>query len=294
MKISKRIDLSLLQYLRVLRLGFCFARYHHHMEIDQPPPVTGIASDDIIVFTAADSGYLGRFLRPFAGSMVAHIPGPRLHIHLYNPQNGDFDLIRSVQEKHPSLQLTWSHENFASEDFERQARASSRQSWKSLYICCSRFLAAQTIQQQSGANLLITDIDVLFNGNIRDRFGGDIECALRLRPDEKELCKRTLGGVVFASASPVGNKFLATACGYIERFLQAGFYWFALDQYALYRAVQAMSEDEKRNSFSALTPRDVSFELAKDGLILFPKGALKGEEAFASLARTYEGRGKVS
>ncbi|MBI2717623.1 MAG: hypothetical protein HY245_08720 [Rhizobiales bacterium] len=294
MKLSKRIDLLLLQYLRVLRLALCSARYHHRMEIDRLPPATGIARDDIIVFTAADSEYLGRFLLPFAGSMVVHIPGPRLHIHLYNPQNGDFNLIKSIQEKYSSLQLTLSHEYFASRDFERRARASSKQTWKSLYICSSRFLAARTIQRLSGATLLITDIDILFNGNIKDRFGGGIECALLLRPNEKNLCKRTLGGVVFASANPVGQQFLATACDYIERFLRAGFYWFAFDQFALYRAVRAMSEDERRNSFSALTSRDVSFELAKDGLILFPKGKLKDEEAFANLARTYEGRDKDS
>jgi len=294
LKIYKRIDFWMLQHLRALRLKFCFARYPHHIEIDVPPS-EGISRDDVMVFTAADSVYLGRFLGPFVGSMVAHVPSPRLHVHLYNPNGGDFALLKSVQQQYPAMQLTWSHETFSADEFARRANASPRQMWKSLYICCSRFLAARTLQKQTGASLLIIDIDILFNGNIRERFTDDIACALLLRPDESNLSKRTLGGVVFASASPVGQAFLSRACDYIERFLAAGFYWFAFDQYALFRAVQAMSEKERFNQFSPLTQRDVSFEFAKDALILFAKGTLKDEEEYSNLAGRYaEKRGEVS
>src|SRR5213592_2104517 len=104
-KISKRLDHWLLQHLRVLRLGLCFARYRHHIEIDRLPRSTESAGDEIVVFTAADSGYLDRFLRPFVGSLVTHVPDPRLHVHLYNPQNSDLELLRSVQQQYSNLQL---------------------------------------------------------------------------------------------------------------------------------------------------------------------------------------------
>lgn len=288
LKFSKKVDFWLLQHVRALRLKFCFARYPHHIEIDVAPPSAGVSRDDVMVFTAADSVYLGRFLRPFAGSMVAHVPRPRLHVHLYNAGSNDFALLKSVQQQYPEMQLTWSHETFSADDFARRATASPQQVWKSLYICCSRFLAAQTLQKLTGASLLIIDIDVLFNGNIKERFTGDVACALLLRPDERNLSKRTLGGVVFASSSPAGRKFLAHTCGYIERFLAAGFYWFAFDQYALFRAVQAMPEKERQTQFSPLTQRDVSFEFAEDALILFAKGTLKDEEEYSNLARAYD------
>jgi hypothetical protein len=242
------------------------------------------------VFTAADSHYLRRFLTSFAGSMAAHIPRPRLHVHLYNPDSRDFALLESVQQQHPEMQLTLSHETFSGDQFARRATPSPRQMWLSLYICCSRFLAARAVQQQTGASLLITDIDILFNGNIRERFKGDIACALLERARERNLSKRFLGGVVYVSASPVGQRFLRRVCNYIERFLAAGFYWFAFDQYALFRAVQEMPANERRNNFSLLTQRDVSFEFAEDALILFPKGGLKDEERYSNLARTYEAK----
>lgn len=263
------------------------------MQIDRMPPAFGDAKDNFMVFTAADGKYLERFLRPFVGSMMAFVPHPCLHIHLYNPQQKDFDLLSAVTNEHPDLQLSWSHENFSAGDLERGSGASPKQSWESLYICCSRFLAARAIQLETGANLLITDIDILFNGDVRARFNGGIECALRLRPLERNLCRRTLGGVVFVSSGPTGRKFLTTTCDYIERFLTAGFYWFYYDQYALHRAVQSLSKQERRELFSELTPQDVSFKLAKDGLILFPKGKLKDGDSFIDLAKKFGGKTEV-
>jgi hypothetical protein len=288
LKASKRFDAWLLQYLRVLRLGICFARHAHEVTVDVAPRAAEALDDGILVFTAADSVYLRRFFRPFAGSLVAHVPSPRLHVHLYDPGTDDFDLVKSVQRQFPDLQLTWSHATFAAADLDRRAKASPRQSWKSLYICCSRFLAAQEIQKATGASLLISDIDVLFNGNLEDRFTRDIACALLLRPEEDDLSKRALGGVVFVSASAVGQRFLARACGRIARFLAAGFYWFAFDQYALWRAVQTMPAHEKRSCFSPLTEADVSFDLSEEALILYPKGALKDDDEYSSLAGSYE------
>lgn len=193
------------------------------------------------------------------------------------------------------MRLSWSHESFSADEFARRASASPRQMWKSLYICCARFLAARAVQQRTGASLLIIDIDILFNGNVRQRFTGDIACAVLLRPHENNLSKRTLGGVVFASASPVGQAFLSRACDYIERFLAAEFYWFAFDQYALFRAVKTMSKKERRSHFSPLTQRDVSFEFAEDALIYFAKGTLKDEDEYSNLADTYAKKsGEVS
>jgi len=264
------------------------------VQIDVSPPA-GLHRTDVIVFTAADSVYLGRFLMPFVGSLVAHNAEPRLHVHLYNPTASDVALLQRVRQQYPEVQLTSSHETFSDDDLARRAKASPKQLWKSLYICCSRFLAARVLQQRTGASLLIVDIDILFNGNIEERFSGDIACALMLRPQESNLSKRALGGVVFASGSAAGQSFLARACDDIERFLAAGFYWFAFDQYALYRSVQRIRASERRNLVSLLTEHDVSFDFVGDALIFYPKGALKHENEYSSLAGAYgEKRGEVS
>ena len=240
-----------------------------------------------MIFTAADSGYLQRFFRPFCRSAAAHIQAPRLHIHLYNPGPEDFRLLEGLREELPLAALSWSHETFSAEEREKRSPSSSQQSWKSLYICSSRFIAAAAAQEKFGLPVLITDVDVLFNGDVTQRFGKETDVALFLRPEERNLCKRALGGMVYASARPAGKEFLAHVAKDVSRFLAAGFYWFAFDQFALYRAVRALPAEIRSSHLSQLTMRDMSLDLDPDGLILIPKGKAKDEESFIALSARY-------
>ena len=283
MKLAKRLEVVLFQRLRALRLGLSRATFRNRIEIDRAPSAASAASD-LVVFTSADGPYLQRFMRSFVRSVVEHVADARVHVHLFNPSSEDYALLAAVERAYPTLQLSFSHETFSSEAHEQRARSSPKQPWRSLYICCARFLAARTIQQGCNSPLLMLDIDVLINGDVRSRFGGDVGVSLLLRPDEPYLSKRTLGGVVFASTTPEARTFLATACDYIERYLGAGIYWFAFDQYALYKGVQSMSPEARAARFSPLTSRDIDFDLSGHGLILYPKGALKHGEAFAQIA----------
>jgi hypothetical protein len=132
--------------------------------------------------------------------------------------------------------------------------------------------------------VLVLDIDLLFNADIRTRFAGDAQYALMRRPKKCSLSKRILGGVVYASSSPIGRLFLNQICEHIERFLGSGTYWYCFDQYALYRAFLYMKSKTKLNGFSELTSKDVSLTLALNALILYPKGTAKDEGEFAALA----------
>jgi hypothetical protein len=286
MKLSKHADMWLLQYFRLLRFYLSSASFNNPIVFDDAPPAA-TTTHSFLIFTAADSGYLNRFLRPFARSAVAHVRNPRLHIHLYNPQAADFEFLDAVRQELPGLTLTSSHETFAPESRELKSAASRQQSWKSLYICTSRFLAANAVQKKFSVSMLITDIDILFNGDIEGRLGRETDVALQLRPDERNMCKRTLGGVVYVSARTTGREFLSRVSSDISRFLAAGFYWFAFDQLALYRAVKSMPRDAFENRFSALSGSDISFDLGRGGLILFPKGKLKDQQEFADLAKGY-------
>src|SRR5262249_2374680 len=156
-----------------------------------------------------------------------------------------------------------------------------------LYICCTRFLAARSIQRALDIPVLILDVDVLFNGDVVRRFNNDADYALLRRAKRCNLSKRTLGGVVYASTSPRGRMFLDQICNHIERFLGSKSYWYCFDQYALYKAFLHMQAHEKLAGFSELTRRDVSLDLAPDAMILYPKGRAKDDDEFTQRTSEY-------
>lgn len=279
------MELKYLQHLRGWRNRFTWRRYKPRMSAiqrvsERAPPSTAALP---LVFTAADEVYFRRYCPSFVKSLVKHVSSPRLHVHLYNPTASVKEQLQALQREYPTLDLSWTAEEFNPETFERKTKASRKQSWKSLYICCSRFLAAREVRKHLKSPLLIIDVDVLFNGEIAQRFGEGIDFALMKRFAEKKVCKRTLGGVVYVSSSQAGQDFLDHTCTSIGKFLARRRYWFAFDQYALYEAVRYMEAHGRATGFSDLSEKDVSFDLAPDSLILFPKGKAKAQDKFSLL-----------
>lgn len=291
MQTRKQIDCYFFQYLRALRHELRRARFAHRISDISYSPGFGEARAGaprpLTVFTAADSIYFTKYARAFAGSLVKHVAAPRMHAHLYNPDAPALAALAAIGSAYPELALSWTTETFSEAALDKAAKAAA-QSWTSLYICCTRFLAAQTVQARLNAPLLILDIDILFNADIRPRFAGDIEYAAMLRLDQCNLAKRTLGGTVFASLSPRGRLFLEQICVHVERFIAGKTYWAGFDQYALYRAYRHMKSRMGLAGFSELTAKDVSLNLGPDALILYPKGKIKDEEEFAQLARQFD------
>ena len=289
MSFRKSLDYYLLQHWRAARLELATARL--------VPRISAITSSrtgvrgrlqPMTVFTAADAKYLAKYGAAFVGSLVKYVFAPRLHVHLYNPTPSSIALLQSFGSAYPTLSLTWTTENFSARLMEQRSGSGPKQSWKSLYICCSRFLAARSVHNALGTALLIVDIDLIFNGAIANRFGAGIDYAVMRRPHEHNLCKRTLGGVVYAAFTPLGRMFLRETQERIERFLAAGRYWFAFDQYALHLALRHMAKEEHLKGFSEITKEDVSFDLAPEALILYPKGMTKDTREFARLAHRFE------
>ncbi len=290
-KVKKSLEFKFLQHVRVVRTRYSFRRFRPRVSIMQfasaKPDSASAAENGLTVFTAADAAYLARFGTAFVGSLVQHVAAPKLHVHLFNPDASSIAQLQSLAETHPALTLSWTTEEFSAEPLERRSPAGRKQSWKSLYICSARFLTAKSVQDTLGTSLLIMDIDVLFNGDVAHSFSGDVDYALMPRFNEKNLCKRTLGGVVYVSSRPSGRAFLAHACKYIERFLGRKRYWFAFDQLALYQALKHMKARELLRGYKPLTAQDVSFDLAPDALILFPKGKAKGQDKFARISAQF-------
>lgn len=218
------------------------------------------------------------------------MPDSWIHVHVYNPVDGDFEVIQALRTELPTLRITHSSETFDPAMLQKRSPASPQQSWKSLYICTSRFIAAKQFQDRSGTSLLITDIDLLFNGDALARFGNGIDIAMFLRPTERNLCKRVLGGVVFVAGSGVGMQFLSKVTSNISRFLAAGYYWFAFDQFALHRSLRKMQKKTVNLNFSQLDTRDMSFDFDLRSLILVPKGKTRDQEAFQALAASFDTR----
>jgi hypothetical protein len=237
----------------------------------------------ITVFAAADSIYFRKFGLAFLASLVRHHPTVHVHFHLYDPDRESLSFLAEWKAQFPAASISHSVERLPA--LARRALTGTRkkQSWKSLYICCTRFLAARHLQRTVGCAILLMDIDVIFAGRIEPIFAGS-DYGLMPRPTQQNWCKRTLGGVVFARPSPLGQAFLDHACLQIGKFLTRGRYWFAFDQYGLYRALLHMKRRDGLAHFCALTDRHVSFDLAAEAPILYPKGRSKEGEAFSALA----------
>lgn len=268
----ERLELRLLQHIRSLRIGLTSRRFRHFISKVQTIGGDSTAvADDLTVFTAADPIFLGRFGKTFITSLVRHVPDPRLHVHLYNPDSSSVALLKELASESPTLTLTWSSEQFVAGSWEIVSKAEARQSWKSLYICCSRFLAARQVQAELRTPMLIADIDILFNGDVKERFGANVDYALMLRTDEEDLTRRAFGAVVFVSYSAIGRMFLEYVCLHVSKFLAKGNYWAAFDQYALYRAARQMSGHSVPDGQAMLTVSDVNVDPGSNPLILIQR-----------------------
>ena len=134
MKTSKELDLRIIQYLRLMRFKGAWRQHRSAITFSVPPVPSGARS--FTIFTAADSTYLRKFLRPFALSALAHIAKPYIHIHLYNPQKTDIELIENLRKEMHDAELSWSQESFSPEVRERFSSSSGQRSLmeKSLYL----------------------------------------------------------------------------------------------------------------------------------------------------------------
>lgn len=276
MRISERAR----QYVKAGLVALTPGRHRPEWIDWHPAPMV---EGSFVVFTAADSLYFRKFGPAFLSSLVRQHPSVNVHFHLFDPDMDTLEILRQWQARLPSATIGHSRERLPMRALRIPGKAHAKQSWKSLYICCSRFLAAQHLQRRCAASVLLMDIDVLFASRVDAMFAG-ADCGLMPRLDQKNWCKRTLGGVVFASSSPLGRAFLDHACLHIRKFLTLGLYWFAFDQYALYRALRYTRQRDGLARFRALTPNHVSFDVSASAPILYPKGKRKDAAAFNLLA----------
>lgn len=240
------------------------------------------ADDSVVVVTSADPEYFRRFAPAFISTLAAKCPSASVHFHLYDAEPECLRILAAWRERLPSLRIGHSSEKLPKSVLRPpRPKHANRQSWKSLHICCSRFLAAEELQRRCGKPILLMDIDVMFMDSIDGLFA-DADYGLMPRLSSGKWCKRTLGGVVYVSNSEVGRHFLGRACRYIRKFLALRrlLYWFAFDQYALYRAMVRMQQHPSRPRFRALTEAHIGFEPESDAPIFYPKGRRKERTEF--------------
>jgi hypothetical protein len=242
-----------------------------------------LPSSSPIVFTAVDDSYLRRFGPAFFGSLAAHMPNASLHVHLYNPTSATIGYLETLAEPHADLQVTWSEEEFNERLLEERSPAGPKQSWRSLYICCTRFIAAYAVLQSTGRSILLLDVDLIINDDLMPIFDA-YDCAFMTRLSNKSSSTRTAGGVVFVAANKEGAAVLAQVCDTIGRFIQTGRYWFAFDQLALYRAYLSIKTKGTLTRFRNLTASEVAFDLTAKAPIVSAKGRLKASSDFVGLA----------
>jgi hypothetical protein len=278
----KKVERSLLQHLRYLLI----------VSVGRPAPAHPLSANpewkralpkegpSPIIVTACDQAYFEKHAPAFVASVSEKSSAAHIHFHLYNFGRAE-DIVRRF-DAHRNVTITITHEEIDFDALERRSPSSAKQSWRSLYICCSRFLAAREVMRASNKAVVLFDVDILFNKPIDPFFASlaDYDAALLLRPSERFMNKRTLGGFVYFATSTLGTLFMDTVCGIIGKFLAQGRYWWAFDQLALHKAVARM---QARPAFRSLEldEGDISFEMSPDSLIWYPKGQRKQSPRFA-------------
>ena len=272
------------------RYLFQHVRYIVTMAANRPIKYTLAAAHDLnklipktgdppIIFTACDKGYFEKYAPSFVASISQQASFADVHFHLYNFDACDDILGFSRAHKNVTITVTREEVDFTA--LEQQDRSAPKQSWRSLYICCSRFLAAREVMKASGRPILLLDVDVLFSRPIQSFFGTllNSDAALVLRSGEPYMNRRTLGGIVYCSSGELGTQFMDTVCDIIGRFFSRRRYWKAFDQLALYKALTRM---RARPGFRLLElgPNEISFDMNPYSVIWYPKGRRKDSDDF--------------
>lgn len=190
-------------------------------EMRQPLPATPRP----VVFAACDTGYFFAHALHLAYSIHATNAGKLdLHLHLYSPTPAVLAEIEALRLRLPGMAIGVSVEYGAVPNVHANA-----------YYATARFIRAWQVQQQYGCDLILSDVDALFNGNWA-RFVAGLPAQTELvlaRPQAAPFWENVLAGFIYCRPTAFGTTFLAKVAQFILHNIQLGrVVWFT-DQIAL-------------------------------------------------------------
>lgn len=182
-----------------------------------------------VLMVAADSGYLHKFV--FALLLSAKELPERsfgLHVHVYQPKEGDMAALQAFDQKYPELCLSYSWEE----------KSPALPSNEAPYYACMRFCRAAELLSGSDTieRLALVDADSLLR---QDPFRDD-----RVSSADVVLCRhewappwdRFAAGFSVFCRSSAGQSFLACIANILLENFAAGKQFWLIDQVALFDA----------------------------------------------------------
>ena len=194
------------------------------------------AGDAPIVFTAADAGYVERFVDMLAGNLAAQAPGIGLHLHVVNPtaaSDAKLARVRDLTQGHLDLAVTRERvdlSSYAPDGADAFYAAKT-------YFSCARFLALPHLMRRYRRPILVCDIDLVSTRDPRawldDLAAVDAGANVKIRYD---FANRLLATLVYFGDTPTGLRYADLVAGYCRHFLERRQASWTIDQVALHAA----------------------------------------------------------
>ncbi|MCW5752073.1 MAG: hypothetical protein KIT81_13085 [Alphaproteobacteria bacterium] len=171
--------------------------------IDGAYPDAAALGRRLLLYTACDPEYFGRYYETLVLSLERHSPGVALHLHIFDPRDrAHLALIEDLRRRCPSLLLTCT---------EELVDAPGRDAiYRITYYASMRFLRLHEMMRATGRDVLSIDVDTLVLrplGELLDFVAGaDVSFRARFRhPDPR---RRMLAGVIWFRHSPAALAYL--------------------------------------------------------------------------------------
>jgi hypothetical protein len=243
-----------------------------------------VNSDEFTVYASCDSVYYQKYGKSFIGSLVKHMPGYAIHLHIINPDPTALTELAQLDAalSESCISYTWEIVDLAGlQDEER-----------GIYYYSVRFLRFYQFVRDTGCPALCLDIDVLVNADAGRAIARlrDVDLAFYSRFKKFGSNTKLLAGTLYVNNTSAGRYFLTRTGKQVERFLRARLLIEKLDQQIIYKAYQSTLAAYPDCIFRSLAYPLIDLEFTAQGLIWYPKGQSKKSSKYLELERRFTRR----
>lgn len=228
--------------------------------------------EKVHIFASCDSKYFTKFANSFVSSFSKNAKEHPIHIHICNPTPPVSALAETLEHAYPNF--SWSHDDTNLARLRNEDRA--------IYYCSVRFVRMFEFFKTVQKPCLCLDIDVFCNQNTAALMEvlDDSDLAFFARFHKLGNSTKLLAGTLFVSNSASGFSFLTDVNDKLLYMIEHGFFVDKIDQVVIYDCYQKFRKSDLKFKFNHLGDF-FDMEFTEQGMIWYPKGASKGEIAYA-------------
>jgi len=224
-----------------------------------------------IYFAVCDHSYFSMHAEALIASIDIFSPNSRLHLHLYDADNNQFDQLGKLQQQYPHVKVSYTWEETDLLDVDKDKRV--------IYFQSARFIRVYSALKSLRCPIVTIDIDSLIRGPIEKihEAAGDADIGLFLRPEQSHPGKNVLASTVYAAPTGASLLFLENVIKRIAVHLLAAVQTEMLDQRCLWKSYVTRSKDL---NVWKIPQKFSDWNLADDSVIWHGKGHRKDSDKF--------------